>query len=187
MWKAFAVLGLVLIAGAAIEQAPSVGPQLYWSSGLSHYLAATTKSQLYPCRKELGSILESVRLDLMKDAILSQTFPHDNSIENRDQSIVCDSHDSPPPSIATLYRHSLSPPSIATLYRHPQSPPSIATLYRHPLSPPSISLFEHNSKDEKRTPPHPPPPTQPLQQLVPDVLHYINLDEDENELHSEIT
>ena len=85
----------------------AVQGDLYWSSGLPPYLAATTKAQFYPGRNELGSILESVRFDLMKEAVLSQTFP-DISIDNEDQSlmesvntpvnyIVSESHDSPPP------------------------------------------------------------------------------------------
>ena len=42
----------------------------YWSSGLVPMFAATTKPEYYPGSNQLGSILESVRMDLMKEAIL---------------------------------------------------------------------------------------------------------------------
>ena len=47
----------------------TVQGDLYWSSGLPPYLAATTKSQFYPGRNEVGSILESMRFDIMKEAV----------------------------------------------------------------------------------------------------------------------
>ena len=92
---------------ASFRLVEAVQGDLYWSSGLSPYLAATTMPQFYLGRNELGSILESVRFDLMMEAVLSQTFL-DISIENEDQSlmesvnttmnsIVSQSHDSPPP------------------------------------------------------------------------------------------
>ena len=63
---------LLDIASSRLVEAVQGG--LYWSSGLPPYLAATTKSQFYPGRNELGSILESVRFDIMKEAVLSQTY-----------------------------------------------------------------------------------------------------------------
>ena len=57
-----------LLDSASSRLVEAVQGDLYWSSGLPPYLAATTKSQFYPERNELGSILESVRLDIMKEA-----------------------------------------------------------------------------------------------------------------------
>ena len=85
----------------------AVQDELCWSLGLPPNLAATANSQFYPGRNELGSILEFVCFDIIKEAVLFQVFL-DISIENKEQSlmeslnttvnyIVSDSHDSPPP------------------------------------------------------------------------------------------
>ena len=94
-----------LLDSASSRLVEAIQGDLYWSSDLPPYLAETTK--FYPGRNELSSILESVCFDIMKTAVLSQTFL-DISIENEDQSlmesvntivnyIVSESHDSPPP------------------------------------------------------------------------------------------
>ena len=54
------------VGSASFRLVEAVQGDLYWSSGLPPYLAETTKSQFYPGRNELGSILESVRFDIMK-------------------------------------------------------------------------------------------------------------------------
>ena len=46
----------------------AVQGDLYWSSGLSPYLASTTKSKFYPGLNELGGVLEAVRLDLINNS-----------------------------------------------------------------------------------------------------------------------
>jgi len=46
----------------------------YWSSGLTPIFAASTKPEYYPGSNQLGSILESVRIDLMKEALLFDTM-----------------------------------------------------------------------------------------------------------------
>ena len=43
---------------------------VYWSSGLSPHIVATSKPEFFPSRNELGNVIESVRSDLMKEAVL---------------------------------------------------------------------------------------------------------------------
>ena len=76
-----------LLDSASSRLVEAVQGDLYWSSGIPPYLAATTKSQFYPGCNKLGSILESVHFDIMKEAVLSQTYL-DISIENEVQSLV---------------------------------------------------------------------------------------------------
>ena len=44
------------------------------SSGLSSLLAASTKPMYFPGRNQLGPVLESIRQDLMREAVLSEQF-----------------------------------------------------------------------------------------------------------------
>ena len=98
-----------LLDSASSRLVEAVQGDLYWSSGLPPYLAATTKSQFYPGRNKLGSILESVHFDIMKEAVLSQTYL-DISIENEDQSLMKSVNttvnnivsESPPPLISPI-------------------------------------------------------------------------------------
>ena len=71
-----------LLDSASSRLVEAVQGDLYWSSGLPPYLAYTMKSQFYP-----GRILESVRFDIMKEAVLSQTYI-EISIENEVQSLM---------------------------------------------------------------------------------------------------
>ena len=87
----------------------AVQGDLCWSSGLPPYFAATTKSQFYKGHNELCSILESVRFDIKKEAVLSQPYL-DISIENEVQSLMESVNnnvnniisESPPPLISPI-------------------------------------------------------------------------------------
>ena len=43
---------------------------IFWSSGLPPRVAEYTKPEYYPGANQLGHVLESVRSDLMKEAIM---------------------------------------------------------------------------------------------------------------------
>ena len=60
----------------------AVQGDVFWSSGLPPQLAATTKPEFFPGRNELGSILESVRLDLMKEIILGNQLGLNESFDH---------------------------------------------------------------------------------------------------------
>ena len=51
---------------------------LFWASGLPPQFSSSTKSQYYPGRNELGHILESVRAELIKEAVLLQIVDTDD-------------------------------------------------------------------------------------------------------------
>ena len=57
----------------------AVRGDIFWSSGLSPFFAATTKPEYYPGRNILGSVLESVRLDLVKEAVLYDELTDDQA------------------------------------------------------------------------------------------------------------
>ena len=57
----------------------AVRGDIFWSSGLSPFFAATTKQEYYPGGNKLGSILESVRLDLVKEAVLYDELTDDQA------------------------------------------------------------------------------------------------------------
>ena len=136
------------IDSASSRLVEAVQGHLYWSSSLPPYLAATTKPQFYPGRNELGSILESVRFDIMKEAVLSQTFL-DISIENEDQSLM--------ESVNTTVNYIVSE--------------------SHDFPSPLISPIDRNSHNDEHTPPPPTHYSNELMP-VPDVAHHINIDRD---------
>ena len=45
---------------------------LFWSSGLSPYLAASTKLQFFPGSNQLGAVLEDIRHAVMGEAVRSK-------------------------------------------------------------------------------------------------------------------
>ena len=47
---------------------------IFWSSGLSSLLAESTKPTYFLGRNQLGSVLESIRQDLLREAVLSEQF-----------------------------------------------------------------------------------------------------------------
>ena len=60
---------------------------IFWTSGLSPRLSASTKSDYYPGKNKLGEILESVRNDLIKEEVMSQLLNTPNKNEE-----TCVSH-----------------------------------------------------------------------------------------------
>ena len=48
----------------------SVRGDIFWSTGLPPRIAESTKHYYFPGENQLGHVLESVRFDLMKEAIL---------------------------------------------------------------------------------------------------------------------
>ena len=63
-----------LLQSAGKRLVESVKGDIFWSSGLSPLLAASTKSSNFPGGNMLGYVLESIRQDLMREAILSEEF-----------------------------------------------------------------------------------------------------------------
>ena len=63
---------LQMSAGKGLVE--SVRGDIFWSSGLSSLHAASTKPTYFPGRNQLGSVLESIRHDLMREAVLSEHF-----------------------------------------------------------------------------------------------------------------
>ena len=63
-----------LLQSAGKRLIESVRGDIFWSSGLSPLLAASTKSSYFPGGNMLGYVLESIRQDLMREAILSEEF-----------------------------------------------------------------------------------------------------------------
>ena len=61
-----------LLKSAGKRLVESVRGDIFWSSGLSSLLAASTKPTYFPGRNQLGSVLESIRQDLMREAVLSE-------------------------------------------------------------------------------------------------------------------
>ena len=60
-------------------------------------LAATTKPEFFPGRNELGSTLESVRIDLMKEVILGKELGLNESFDHPQFNNTGESDDLPPP------------------------------------------------------------------------------------------
>ena len=60
----------VLLGTAGNRLVETVTGDDFWSSGLPPYLAASTKPQHFPGSNMLGSVLESIRHDLMKEVVL---------------------------------------------------------------------------------------------------------------------
>ena len=63
-----------LLKSAGKRLVESVRGDIFWSSGLSSLHAASTKPTYFPGRNQLGSVLESIRQDLMREAVLSEQF-----------------------------------------------------------------------------------------------------------------
>ena len=59
-------------AGYAIIE--SVRGDIFWSSGLSPSIAASTKSEYFPGANQLGTVMSLLREELMKEAILSTEY-----------------------------------------------------------------------------------------------------------------
>ena len=138
----------------------AVQGDLYWSSGLSPYLASTTKSKFYPGMNELGGVLEAVRLDLIKEALLSREFELDNRTDNEMQPPTTKSIESEINIISNDVSDSYDPPL-------PLSP-----------TPPPPSLL-HSYEDEEHLLPPPLLPTEltlPNEHL-PDCVHRTNSDD----------
>ena len=127
----------------------AVQGDLYWSSGLSPYLATTTKPQFYPGMDELGAVLETVRFELMKEAILSREFELDDNIYN---GLQPSTEMNIEPDITNLNT------DVSESFDLPPPPPV-----------PTILQTDHNSHDDVNLPP---------QELVQDVVHHSNSDED---------
>ena len=51
---------------------------LYWSSGMSPKDTQTTDTSYYPGRNQLGRVLEQVRADLIKEALLTKLMDIDS-------------------------------------------------------------------------------------------------------------
>ena len=60
-----------LLHSAGYTIIESVRGDIFWSSGLSPSIAASTKSEYFPGANQLGSVMTLVRDELMKEAILS--------------------------------------------------------------------------------------------------------------------
>ena len=65
-WRFLQYIDTSDLAEEVLKAPTAVQGDLYWSSGLSPYLAKTTKPQFYPGMNELGAILETVRFELMR-------------------------------------------------------------------------------------------------------------------------
>ena len=63
-----------LLKSASKRLVESVRGDIFWSSRLSFLLATSTKLTYYPGRNQLGSVLDSTRQDLMREAVLSEQF-----------------------------------------------------------------------------------------------------------------
>ena len=138
----------------------AVQGDLYWSSGLSPYLASTTKSKFYPGMNELGGVLEAVRLDLIKEALLSREFELDNRTDNEMQPPTTKSIESEINTLSNDVSDSYDPPLPL------------------PPTPPPPSLL-HNYEDEEHLPP---PPLLPQElthpnELLPDCVQRTNSDD----------
>ena len=119
----------------------AVRGDIFWSAGLPPRIAESTKSDFYPGANELGHVLESVRLDLMKEAILSNNTPVDNSLTstgNSSDKTSCEL------TIADLPTPSSSPPSPT-----PQQPSTSNRFNSDHSSGSPIDLLTKNNSDEQ--------------------------------------
>ena len=73
-----------LLNSAGKRLIEAVRGDIFWSSGLSPLFAASTKPQYFPGSNQLGYVLESVRQDLMKEAVLSHQLDIDDCIDFSD-------------------------------------------------------------------------------------------------------
>ena len=73
-----------LLNSAGKRLIEAVRGDIFWSSGLSPLFASSTKPQYFPGSNQLGYVLESVRHDLMKEAVLSRQFDIDDCIDISD-------------------------------------------------------------------------------------------------------
>ena len=119
----------------------AVQGDVYWSSGLSPYIASTTKSKFYTGMNELGGVLEAVRLDLIKEALLSREFELDNRTDNEIQPPTTKSIESAIHILSNVVSDSYDP-----LLPLPPAPPPPSLLY--------------NYEDEEHLPPPPLLPTE---------------------------
>ena len=149
-----------LLDSASCRIVEAVQGDLYWSSGLSPYLAKTTKPQFYPGMNELGAILETVRFELMREAILSREFELHDYIYNGVQPLTDNNIE---PDITTL--------STGVSESFDLPPPPLVLTILH---------TDHNSHDNENLPPPPLLPTELTlsNELVHDVVHHSNNDED---------
>ena len=148
-----------LLDSASCRIVEALQGDLYWSSGLSPYLASTTKPQFYPGMNELGAILETVRFELMREAILSREFELHDNIYNGVQLLTDKNIE---PDITTLST------GVSESSDLPPPPPVL-----------TILQTDHNSHDDENLPPPPLLPTELTlsNELVHDVVHHSNSDE----------
>ena len=130
---------------------------IFWSSGLPPRVADSTKPAFYPGTNQLGHLLESVRFDLMKEAILGKDIhepplPSEECIPKDTLSDItsCELNitDSPPPSPGA----STSSPKGTTLHlmavslpHNVSHPTTIAPPSPSSSSPPQIQSSKSNS------------------------------------------
>ena len=54
----------------------AVEGDIFWSSGISPQYVSTTKPEYYPGANQLGNILEAIRFDLVREAVLFEDIDY---------------------------------------------------------------------------------------------------------------
>ncbi len=111
-----------LLNSAGSRLVEAVRGDIFWSSGLPPQLAASTKPSYFPGKNVLGRVLEQVRNDLMKEAVLGDEIEKDDmNLQNISfNRMPTDQFNLPPPNPALLHI-ALIPPTRLAWYLAMQS------------------------------------------------------------------
>ena len=163
----------VLLGTAGNRLVEAVTGDDFWSSGLPPYLAASTKPQHFPGSNMLGSVLGSIREDLMKEVVLCKQLgigydiqginPIINSVSSDELSLTTHLL----PEISTVSDvASFDPICTSPTVSQQSTPPSSPPPSRSSEPPPSPSSSQHPSPSSSQhpsssLPPHKSPSAPP--------------------------